>query len=115
MHQEGLRPSDLHSTTPEEPSHMAVAQAVASGHADTGLAIKAVADRMDLDFVPLALENYWLVCLKSALDSEPIVHLRQFLQTQGWLQQLSAINGYAPHESGHVQALHHILPWWPSN
>lgn len=114
MHQARLNLNDLHSSTIEEPSHTAVAQAVASGQADTGLAIKAVADRMDLDFVPLLSEHYWLVCLKSALDSEPIVHLRQFLRTQEWKDKLSKISGYTPHESGQVQTLQHILPWWPA-
>lgn len=115
MQQAGCPSSDLQHAPCEEPSHTAVAQAVASGQADTGLAIKAVADRMDLDFVPLAQENYWLVCLKSALDSKPLVHLRQFLQTQAWQAKLSGISGYAPHASGQVQALHHILPWWSSH
>ena len=48
-----------------EPSHAAVAQAVASGSADAGLGIEAVARQRGLDFVPLAIEQFHLVCLRS--------------------------------------------------
>jgi putative molybdopterin biosynthesis protein len=112
MKQEKLNPLALHSLAAEEPSHAAVAQAVASGAADVGLAIKSAAQDLGLDFVPLVHENYWLVCLKSAIDSEPITYLRQFLKTQEWQNRLAKINGYAPHESGQVQSLQRILPWW---
>ncbi len=114
MQQAKLSLADLQNTALEEPSHSAIAQAVASGEAQTGLAIKAAAHNLGLDFVPLAQENYWLVCLKSALESEPITHLRQFLETQDWQHKLAQISGYAPHESGQVQSLQRILPWWPA-
>ena len=77
-----LKMTDLKTLKPDEPSHAAVAQAIASGKADAGLAIQSVADKLGLGFVPLIQENYWLVCLKSAIDSEPITHLRQILKTQ---------------------------------
>ena len=115
MQQEKLNFADLQTPAADEPSHMAIAQAVASGAADTGMAIRAAADRLGLDFVHLAHENYWLVCLKSALESEPITHLRQFLETQKWKKTLAQISGYAPHESGKVQSLHRILPWWSAD
>src|SRR4051812_8021485 len=51
-----------------EPSHAAVAQAVASGAADAGLGIEAAARSRGLDFVALLEEDYYLVCLKAALD-----------------------------------------------
>jgi molybdate-binding protein len=110
-----LKVTDLNSLTSEEPSHVAVAQAVASGRADAGLAIKSVADKLGLNFVPLTQENYWLVCLKSAIESEPITHLRQFLKTDDWQNRLTKISGYSPHDSGQVQALHRILPWWTAD
>lgn len=113
MQNAGLDVNDIQSQKPDEPSHSAVAQVIASGKADAGLAIQTVAHRLGLDFVPLVSENYWLVCLKSAIESEPITHLRQFLQTQEWQTTLSQTSGYSPHESGQVQALHRILPWWP--
>jgi putative molybdopterin biosynthesis protein len=96
----------------EEPSHAALAQAVASGAADAGLGIAAAARARGLDFVPLLQEHYYLVCLKEALDEPPIAALRQLLQGQAWQRELAALPGYAPWHSGEVLSLRAQLPWW---
>ncbi len=95
-----------------EPSHAAVAQAVASGAADAGLAIEAAARARGLDFVPLLEEDYTLVCLKSALDEPPVRALRAFLAGAVWQARLRALPGYAPLHSGEVLSLRAQLPWW---
>jgi putative molybdopterin biosynthesis protein len=97
----------------EEPSHAAVAASIGSGHADAGLGIESAATAQGLDFVPLAWEDYWLVCLKSAVDSPAVQLLMNTLQSSGWTQQLSALAGYTiSQESGHIQSLKQRLPWW---
>ncbi|TFZ03876.1 substrate-binding domain-containing protein [Ramlibacter humi] len=96
----------------EQPSHSAVAQAIASGEADAGMGIEAAARRHGLDFVPLASEHYYLVCLRSALDERPTQLLRQVLQDESWRAMLSAIPGYKPWRSGEVLSLKQCLPWW---
>jgi len=53
---------------PPEESHVAVAAAVASGVGDVGPGIEAAAHQFGLDFIPLIAEDYYLVCLKDALD-----------------------------------------------
>ncbi len=95
-----------------EPSHAAVALAVASGAADAGLGIEVAARAKGLGFVPLVEENYHLVCLKSALDQAPIVALRELLQTSEWQQTLADMPGYQPADSGQVLSLSEMLPWW---
>jgi len=95
-----------------EPSHHAVAQAVASGAADTGLGIEASARRYGLDFVALASEHYYLVCLKAALDQPPTVLLREVLQSPQWQALLAALPGYQPWRCGEVLSLKQRLPWW---
>ncbi len=95
-----------------EPSHAAVAQAVASGDADAGLAIEAAARERGLDFVPLLEEDYFLVCLKSALDEPPMRALREVLASEGWQQRLAALPGYRASRSGEVLSLSEQLPWW---
>jgi len=96
----------------EEPSHAAVAQAIASGSADAGLGIEAAARARGLDFVPLLQERYYLVCLKEALDEPPVASLRRLLQGDAWRQQLAALPGYTPWRSGEVLSLKAQLPWW---
>ena len=95
-----------------EPSHAAVAQAVASGAADAGLGIEAAARSRGLDFVPLLDEDYYLVCLKAALDKPPVQALRDVLRTEAWQRQLAALPGYTPGNSGEVLSLRARLPWW---
>ncbi|GAB3649373.1 substrate-binding domain-containing protein [Ramlibacter alkalitolerans] len=107
-----LAPSELCGFGREEPSHAAVAQAIASGSADAGLGIEATARARGLDFVPLLQERYYLVCLKDALEEPPIASLRRLLQTAEWQRQLGALPGYAPWRSGEVLSLRAQLPWW---
>jgi putative molybdopterin biosynthesis protein len=99
----------------EEPSHSAVATRIASGHADFGLGIASAAQAQKLDFVPLTQENYWLVCLKSALNNPAVIALRQVLQSPEWQQVLGQQTGYRLHdEAGQIQSLKQCLPWWPN-
>jgi molybdate transport repressor ModE-like protein len=108
----GLTATELMGYTHTEPSHAAVAQAVASGQCDCGLGIAAAAIQTGLDFVPLALERYHLVCLKSALDQPGISALRQLLQTDQWTHEMTTIAGYTDQDSGRVLSMRQVLPWW---
>lgn len=108
----GLSPSQLRGWDHIEPSHAAVAQAVASGAADAGLAIASAARERGLDFVPLLLEDYFLVCLKSTLDQAPMRALREVLAQAPWQARLAALPGYQPAHSGEVLSLSEQLPWW---
>lgn len=112
MAEAGLAPEQLTGYERCEPSHAAVAQAVASGSADVGLGTEASARRLGLDFVPLAQENYHLVCLKSALDQPAVRALRELLATPAWQAQLGAVPGCTPQHSGEVLSLREALPWW---
>ena len=112
LSQLNLAPDQLEGYHHTEPSHAAVAQAVAAGQCDAGLGIAAAAKQAGLDFVPLAQEHYHLVCLKSALDQPGVAHLRQLLQSAQWLDTLSGIAGYQTQHSGHVRSMRQVLPWW---
>lgn len=109
---ERLAAGDLAGGAREEPSHAAVAQAVASGSADAGLGIEAAARARGLDFVPLLHERYYLVCLKDALEQPPVAALRRVLAGAAWQRELAALPGYAPWRSGEVLSLKAQLPWW---
>ena len=110
--QAGLTSSDFVLTGQEEPSHLACAAAVAAGTADVALGIASAARSQGLDFVPLEEELYYLVCLKSAVDSPAVLALRQLLQTPTWQQSLGQLPGYASLQAGQVQSLRTELPWW---
>jgi putative molybdopterin biosynthesis protein len=112
--QQRIDPAGIHGYATQEPSHAAVAQAVASGAADAGLGIEAAALEKGLDFIPLVRERYHLVCLKSALTQPPVLALLQVLQSRAWAATLAQLPGYSAEgaQSGQVLALRAHLPWW---
>ena len=108
----GLLPEHMAGYGNTQPSHAAVAQAVASGQADVGVGTQSAAQAAGLGFVPLVQERYQLVCLKSALDTPPVTALRQLLASKPWAQQLPGLPGYEADHTGQVQAMSKLLPWW---
>lgn len=110
--QAGVLPDRIDGWDRTEPSHAAVAQAIASGAADAGLAIEAAARARGLGFVPLVQEMYYLVCLRSALEEPPMLALRELLGTQEWQARLGQLPGYEAFRSGEVLSLRQQLPWW---
>lgn len=110
---QGIEGHTLEGYDHAEPSHAAVATRIASGQADVGLGIASAAQMHGLDFVPLLQEHYWLVCLKSALDTPPVQALRTLLGSDAWRQLLLGHAGYSAHaQPGQVQSLRAQLPWW---
>jgi putative molybdopterin biosynthesis protein len=95
-----------------EDSHLAVAAAVASGSANAGVGIEAAAQRYGLHFVPLADEDYFLVCLRDALDQPAVLKLREVLASTTWQQTLQTLPGYGADRAGQVLSLTQALPWW---
>ena len=96
-----------------EDTHVAVAAAVASGAADAGVGIEAAAVQFGLHFVPLADEDYYLVCLKEALDGAAVQRLRDLLASPAWRDALATQAGCEPHaHAGDVLSLTRALPWW---
>ncbi|MDX9886168.1 substrate-binding domain-containing protein [Thauera sp.] len=108
----GVAPSAIPGYAADEPSHAAVAQAVATGQADAGFGIEASARSRGLDFVPLVEEAYFLACLKSTLEQPATRALLAVLRTAQWQQRLAQLPGYAPMQSGEVLSMSRVLPWW---
>ena len=108
----GLSAESLNGYAHCQPSHAAVAQAVANGQADVGLGSESAARAAGLGFAPLLLERYQLVCLKSELDSPAVLALRTLLAAPAWAQTLTRLPGYTPDASGAIQAMNRLLPWW---
>lgn len=108
----GLTPGQLMGYEDCQPSHAAVAQAVANGQADAGLVSESAARSAGLGYVPLVQERYQLVCLKSELDSPAVLTLRQLLASPRWAQSLLGLPGYANDDGGAVKPMNRCLPWW---
>lgn len=106
-----LAPETLPGYAREEPSHLAVAQTIASGRADAGLCIEAAARSCGLDFVPLLWEEYFLGCAEAALDTPALQALRGVLAGEAWQRQLASLAGYAPSRCGEVFGVADALAW----
>ena len=112
LQRQGLAAADLPGYLRTEPSHAAVAQAVASGSADAGIGLESAARACGLGFVPLVHERYYLVVLKSALDLPGARALRSVLARADWAERLAALPGYQAEQAGQVLTMTRCLPWW---
>jgi len=110
--QHGLAPIDIEGYDHVEASHAAVAHAVASSAADTGLGTAYAAQQLGLGFVPLTDERYLIVCLKSALTTPAVQALIRTLRHPAWQSTLNAMPGYATDHCGDVASMKRLLPWW---
>lgn len=90
----GIAPSAIRGYNLEEYTHLAVAAAVASGRADTGLGIAASAQALELDFIPLFMERYDLIVPDPFYDSVLFEPLRRILKDPIFKQQVSNMPGY---------------------
>ncbi len=90
----GIDSAEINGYAREEYTHLAVAAAVASGSADAGLGIRAAADALDLDFVPLATEAYDLVIPQVHLDSGVVQPVLDLLENEAFISAVGRMPGY---------------------
>jgi putative molybdopterin biosynthesis protein len=81
----------------EEPTHLAVAAAVAAGRADAGLGVMAAARAFGLGFVPVAREPFDLVMAPGEPAAAPLLAL---LEDAEFKRQVEALGGYSTEETG---------------
>jgi molybdopterin molybdotransferase/putative molybdopterin biosynthesis protein len=84
----------------EEPTHLAVAAAIAAGRADAGLGIMAAAKPFGLGFVPVTREPYDLVIAPGALDSPQLAPLWSLLHSDRFQSAVTELGGYSAKEMG---------------
>jgi len=90
----GITPEQVRGYGREEYTHLAVAAAVASGTADAGLGIRAAARALELDFVPLAHEQYDLVIPQPYFESDLLRPLLDLLYDADFRTAVAAMPGY---------------------
>ena len=87
----------------DEYTHMAVAVAVLSGKADTGLGIQSAANALGLDFVPLVEERYDLLIPGEYWDEPMIRAVREVIDTPLFKETVERMGGYSTRDTGTVQ------------
>lgn len=97
----GIAPHDV--AGPELHSHLEIALAVAAGIADVGLGLRAAANDLDLDFIPLSWESYDIALGADALGAaRPLITA---LRAPDVLASISNLGGYDLEPAGTVQPL----------
>ena len=106
LKQRGLDPRRIQGYERQEYTHLAVAAAVASGAADTGLGILAAARALDLEFVPLFDERYDLVIPVKYYESPLLQPLLSIIRdpAAGFAAAVTALGGYDTSLMGQVLA-----------
>jgi putative molybdopterin biosynthesis protein len=100
----GIAPHWVSGYGREVSSHLAVAEAVASGGADVGPGILAVARALALDFIPLQEERYDLVIPMEFLNTAPMQALLDIVASPHFREELEALGGYDSSRTGTVVA-----------
>ena len=84
---------------------MAVAISVKSGVADTGLGVYSAAKAMDLDFIPLANEQYDFLLSAEYLEDERVQQFIAILSSDVFKQRLIDLGGYDVTHTGEVRII----------
>jgi len=96
----GISPDAIDGYPREEPTHLAVAAAVAAGRADAGLGITAAARAFGLDFLPVTREPYDLVVGARDADSPRLAPLWALLESGRFRAAVQDLGGYGTEEMG---------------
>jgi putative molybdopterin biosynthesis protein len=96
----GIDAAQITGYAREEPTHLAVAAAIAAGRADSGLGVRAAARAFELGFVPVAHEPYDLVLERATLESELLAPLLALLEDPEFRSAVVELGGYDVAEMG---------------
>jgi putative molybdopterin biosynthesis protein len=94
LNRDGYSGEDIAGYQKEYTTHTNVALAVLSGNADVGLGIQSVANMMDLDFIPLALEDYDFMIPERYLNDTRVKRFVELLESDTFKNTLENLGGY---------------------
>ena len=103
LREEGIVADEINGYGHEEYTHMSVAAAVANRSVDTGLGIRAAANALALDFVPVAEERYDLIVPQIHAGDKKVVKVLELIRTNKELHDaILTLGGYNLRDCGKV-------------
>lgn len=106
LRQHGYDPRGIRGYDKEEYTHMAVASAVRTGVADTGLGVLSAARVMGLEFLPLANERYDLALDARYMQLDMMQALLEIIrEDKEFRDAVISMGGYEIHDMGRVIGL----------
>src|SRR6516165_9868420 len=100
LRRQGISADAVDGYAREEPTHLAVAAAVAAGRGAAGLGIMAAARAFGLDFLPVTREPYDLVVAAAEVDSPRLAPLWALLRSGRFRASVEELGGYDTEEMG---------------
>jgi molybdate-binding protein len=77
--------------------------------ADVTFGVEAAARQFGLDFVRLLTEDYFFVCRRGFLETEPMQHVLEVMKGSEFHQAVAALPGYVAVASGSVSTVQEFL------
>ncbi|MCP4718311.1 MAG: PhnD/SsuA/transferrin family substrate-binding protein, partial [Desulfobacteraceae bacterium] len=102
LKQSGIKPHDILGYENDEYTHMSVAVAVLSGRARAGLGIKAAANALSLDFVPVITESYDLIIPEQFFGSQKVSILLDTIGSDEFKDRVLTLGGYGVEKTGQI-------------
>lgn len=90
-------------------THAAVAAYVASGMADASFGVEAAARQFGLDFIRLLTEDYFFVCKRTFLDTDPMRRVLDIMKSREFHKAVGALPGYVASNTGAVSGVKDFL------
>lgn len=107
--QHGIDEGKINGSQQMEFTHAAVAAYVASGMADAAFGVEAAAKQFGLDFVRLLTEDYFFVCRRAFLDTEPMQRVLDVMKGQAFHDAVMQLPGYVAQQPGTVSTVKEFL------
>jgi len=105
LQKHGMSPADISGYETDEYTHMGVAVNVLSQTADVGLGIRSAANALDMDFVPVAQEEYDLVILENYWQTPMIQALVDVIRSREFQIRVTALGGYHVERTGQLREI----------
>ena len=100
-----IEPVQIAGYDQEEFTHIAAAAAVGRGSADAALGIRAAAEVMEVDFLPLAEEKYDLVFREEILNDPRVQNLIELINKEEIKSEIEKLGGYQCRNTGQIKIL----------
>ncbi len=90
-------------------THAAVAAYVASDMADASFGVEAAARQFGLDFIRLLTEDYFFVCRRAFLETEPMQRILEIMKGKEFHDAVAMLPGYIAANTGTVSTVPRFL------
>lgn len=97
-----IAPEDVAGYERVETTHVAVAMAVSAGRADAGLGIRAAANLLGLDFLPLSLERFDFIFSAESWAQPSVQRMVKILRDPVFANAIEGLGGYNTDLTGQV-------------